>query len=143
MGIFYYVTCRNCGYQKEVREGPGMIGFARIYTLEKKFKDGEIDAPDDFKRLLDLGYHLRSKATYLCPKCKKWVVKDDIYIRELLHVSPYGTIREYKMHYLNGVPKCDDCNTELIDILNPRSSKTKCPKCGCNNMKSSHTGYID
>ncbi len=143
MGLVYQVTCRKCGYQITIYEGPGAIDYARDIFLEEKILNGDVEVPEDILRLLRSGYHLQSWTTYLCPVCKKWVIKRDIYIRELIQVSPYGTIREYKMHYLHGVPRCEDCNTELINILNHRSSKAKCPKCGSDYKKISQIGRTD
>lgn len=58
-------------------------------------------------------------------------------------LTPYGTIREYKVHYLDGNPNCEKCGTELEFILNLRSGKNRCPKCGTDNMKAGHFGFYD
>lgn len=145
MGTLFTVACRNkaCGWHKELREGPGMRTFADTLRLERAILNGEKDAPADIKDLLDKGFHLNSVATFLCPECKEWVTNRDPYIFEATHVSPYGTVRDYKMHYVYGPPKCNVCGAELIYIFNPRSSKNKCPKCGKDNMKARNTGYYD
>ena len=145
MGSFYYMTCRNkaCRYRVELREGPGMYLFAREKTLEKEILNGEIEASDEIKNLLNSGRKLNIVASYLCPTCREWQVENYPYILELIKVSPYGTIREYKVHFLNGKPKCKTCGGELDFILNPRSGKNRCPKCGTDNMRVSHFGYYD
>lgn len=145
MGILFSVACRNkeCKWHKVLREGPGMSSFADTCRLERSILSGEKEAPEDIKELLNKGYHLDCVKTFLCPKCKEWVNNRDPYIYEPIHVSPYGTVREYKMHYVYGHPKCDVCGTELVHILKPRSSKNKCPKCGQDNMRAKNIGYYD
>ena len=70
-------------------------------------------------------------------------IQRDPYILGKIHVSPFGTIRKYKIHYINEPPKCEKCGTELRFILNPRSSKNRCPKCGSNNMRIGNCGFYD
>ncbi len=145
MGCIFSITCRNkaCRYHAELREGPGMKLFALERNLEKDILSGKEEASDEIKALLKSGSKVRYVATYLCPTCKEWQVGHFPYILELIKVSPYGTIREYKVHYLNGKPKCKKCDAELEFILNPRSSKNRCPKCGTDNMRFSSVGYYD
>ena len=145
MGIFYHVTCRNktCRYSAEIREGPGMLLFARLKTMETDIKSGKKDAPADIKALLAAGYELKCVATYLCPVFKEWQTQKYPYVLEKTQVSPYGTIREYKVHYLGDEPKCKTCGTNLEFILNPRSSKNCCPRCGTSDMKVGPKGYYD
>ena len=145
MGKIYNLTCRNkdCGYHIEIREGCGMKLFSYKMTLEENIKSGEEDAPKEIKELLDQGLHIEIAATFLCPLCKEYINTKEPYILEKIHVSPYGTIREYKMHYIYNEPKCDKCGTKLIHILNPRSSKNKCPKCGCGEMRYGQPGFYD
>lgn len=145
MGRIFNMTCRNkaCRYHVELREGPGMILFAWVKTLERDILSGDEEASDEIKELLQSGHELDCVATYLCPVCHEWQVGCFPYILEKICVSPYGTIREYKVHYLNGKPQCEKCGTELEYILNPRSSKNRCPKCGSDNMKASHFGFYD
>ena len=145
MGSFYHMTCRNkaCRYSVELREGPGMYLFARQRAIEKEILDGKKEASDEIKNLLKSGCKLNIVANYLCPACQEWQVDNFPYILELIKVSPYGTIRDYKVHFLNGKPRCKKCGGELVFILNPRSGKNQCPKCGTDNMRFSGFGYYD
>ena len=145
MGRIYSMTCRNkaCRYHVDLREGPGMILFARTKTLECNILSGDEEAPDEIKCLLESGNELECVATYLCPTCQEWQVGHFPYVLELINVLPYGTIRDYKVHFVNGEPKCEKCNTVLKFILNPRSSKNRCPKCGTDNMKVGNFGFYD
>ena len=145
MGIFYYMTCRNkaCRYSVELREGPGMLLFAREKTLEREIMNGEREAPDEIKNLLKSGHELDMVGNYLCPTCQEWKVVRHPYILELIKVSPHGANIDYKVHFLNGNPKCEKCGGELEFIIRPRSGKNRCPKCGTDNMRVSHLGYYD
>ena len=145
MGIIYNVTCSNkaCRYHMSIREGAGMGSFRNIRIMEQRILNGEEDAPDTIKMLLQAGKHFNCNTTYLCPLCQEWINNNVPFIFEATHISPFGTIREYRLHYLNGKPQCSKCGTELIHIQNPRSSKTPCPKCGTDHMISRGTGYFD
>ena len=145
MGVFYRVTCRNseCRYSTELREGPGMMRFRWIKEKEIAIRNGDEEASDEIKALLNSGHGLECVATYSCPTCKEWKTIIHPYVLEKIRVSPYGSVREYSIHYLDDPPKCDKCGTELEFILNPRSSKNQCPKCGCKNMKVGAIGYYD
>ena len=145
MGRIFHMTCRNkaCRYSVELREGEGMRLFAWIKTLERDILSGKEAAPEEIYNLLKDGYGLECVATYLCPTCHEWQVGRFPYVLEKIRVSPYGTIREYNVHYLDGKPKCEKCGTELEFILNPRSGKNKCPKCGTDNMRVSQFGFYD
>lgn len=128
---------------RALREDPGMRLFARTKTLEDHIKSGREEAPQEIVDLLDTGHEIDCVATFLCPTCQEWQTKNDPYILEKIRVSPYGTIREYKVHFINEKPKCEKCGTVLTFILNPRSSKNKCPKCGTENMKVGSIGFYD
>ena len=145
MGKIFHMTCRNkaCRYRVELREGEGMRLFAWVKSLERDILSGKEAAPEEIINLLKNGNELECVATYLCPSCHEWQVGTFPYVLEKIRVSPYGTIREYKVHYLNGKPKCEKCGAELEYILNPRSGKNKCPKCGTDNMRVSHFGHYD
>ena len=146
MGTFYSVSCRNkaCRYHVELYDGPGMWRFAWVKKLERKIKLGEKEVPEEIRTLLNTGKTLDCVANYLCPCCKEWTTRFDVpYVFEAKHVSPYGTIREYEVHYLYGQPKCEKCGADLVYILNPRSSKNKSPKCGTDNMRVGQYGYYD
>ena len=145
MGILYNITCRNkdCRYHFEERVGPGWTLRRWIFDLRKEIIDGEEKAPQEIVEMLKKGCKLHCVSTFLCPTCKEWQTHDDPYIFEPIVVSPYGTIREYKIHYVYGTPVCEKCGTELEYIINPRSSKCNCPKCGEDNMKVSFCGYYD
>lgn len=145
MGTFYRLTCKNkdCRYSVELREGVGWTLFARDKNLQSEILNGEEDASDEIKDLLKNGYEIMSVTTFLCPVCKEYQINIDPFIFEPIHVSPYGTLREYKLHFVYGDPECEKCGTKLIHILNPRSPKNKCPKCGISEMKYGGAGYYD
>ncbi len=145
MGQSFQISCTNksCKYSFYLREGPGFFLFAQTKKLEDSIKNGETDAPEDIKSLLQAGKKLSCVTSYLCSNCQEWQTDSSPYIFEAIHVSPYGTIREYKIHYVYGKPKCKKCGKELIHILNPKSSKNKCPKCGQENMRVSFYGFYD
>ena len=111
------------------------IGFGMgCHSFEKAkwqiIKDGTFKVSDEITNLLEKGYMLEARAQYLCSTCKEWQTHEEPYILEPTIVSPYGTIREYKVHYLFDYPHCTKCGNDLTFILNPRSSKNPCPKCG-------------
>ena len=145
MGELFVITCRNkeCKYSVRVLEGPGMILFSEIKTLEQDILSGKEEASEEILNLLRDGNELECVSTYLCPKCHEWQGGRFPYVLEKKSVSPNGTILEYKIHYLNGTPKCKKCNTELEFVLNPKSGKNKCPKCGADNMQVDQLGYYD
>lgn len=139
MGWFYYVTCRNkaCRYSVKIYGGGGVRVFEKRKKLKEEILTGKKAASNKLKELLQSGELIEFRTTYLCPQCREWQVADTFYIFEAIHVSPYGTIREYKLHYLEGEPVCEKCGGHLIHILNPRSSKNPCPKCGTDHMRVS------
>ena len=145
MGCLYSIRCRNkdCRYRVIVRDKPGMMLFAKERDREEPILRGEECASEEIVRLLQQGLKLRYVATYHCPACQEWTNVESPYVLEKTHVSPYGTVREYKVHFLYGVPKCEKCGAGLIFLLNPRSSKNHCPKCGTDNMIVKLRGYCD
>lgn len=145
MGIIYNVSCRNkeCRYCFHVREGVGMRTFVWINKLEADIKEGKQEAPGDLVDLLVSGEGLMYEATYLCTTCHEYQNGEYPHVVELKKVTPYGTIRDYKAHYLDGEPKCKTCGNMLEYVLNPRSSKHKCPKCGTDSMRVSRFGRFD
>ena len=157
MGIFYHITCRNkeCRYHAELREGNNMYQCRKAKQMTEQIRSGELKVSDKIMQLLELkvsdkimqlleaGNKIQFVANYLCPKCCEFQTRGEPYLLEELHVSPYGTIREYKLHYIYGTPVCETCGSELYHILNPRSSKVKCLKCGRDNMKVGGMGYND
>ena len=145
MGRIFRVTCRNkeCRYSVELREGPGFVLFRRVKDLEQDIKCGKVEVPKTIAALLETGHEVNCVATYLCPVCREWQVGYEPYVFEIVKASPYGTIREYKVHHISGIPKCEKCGAELSFVLNPRSSKTPCPKCGTENMKIGSFWYYD
>ncbi len=145
MGKIFSLTCKNkeCSYSVQLREGPGFSLFARDKDLEKSILSGEEKVTDEIKALLEKGLNVNSVTTLLCPCCKEYQICMDPYIFEPIHESPSGTIKDYKIHFIYGDPCCEKCNTKLIHILNPRSSKNKCPKCGIGEMRYSETGFYD
>ena len=145
MGGYYSVTCRNkaCKYYIMIRAGVGMHVFREMRTMEQKIINGEIEADEKIKSLLQSGEHFKANAVYLCPECREWKNVDSYFIFEKVHVSPYGTVREYKLHYLNKEPVCEECGSKLVFILNPRAQTVPCPKCGTANMISRDKGNFD
>lgn len=145
MGGFVSVKCRNkaCKYHVMLRLGVGMHGFREMRTMEQKILSGEMEASEKIKALLQSGEHLDANAVYLCPKCRELVTDTSFFIFEPIHVSPYGTVREYKLHYLDKEPVCKECGSLLDHLLSPFSSKTPCPKCGTANMISRDKGTFD
>ncbi len=142
MGGFVSVKCRNksCKYHVMLRVGVGVQGLREAEVMEQRILNGEVEASDKIKSLLQSGEHLESNAIYLCPKCREWVTDNTYFVFEPIHVSPYGTIRKYKVHYLDKEPLCKECGSLLEYILSPFSSKTPCPKCGSDNMISRDKG---
>ena len=120
-----------------------MMNFARKMRLMAAILSGEEHVSPEIKKLLSDGLYLFSNGTYYCNECKEWKVISEPYIFEPAHVSPHGTIRDYKLHYVYNEPVCDACRTKVKFILNPRSSKNKCPKCGMDNMRYGGEGYFD
>ncbi len=125
------IRCSNpdChfGFQYKIGFGMGCPYFVRVGW---QIKDGTLKVDKEITDLIDKGYSVWGRAQYLCETCKEWQTLEDPYILEPTVVSPYGTIREYKVHYIFGNPKCEKCGKEVTFILNPRSSKNPCPKCG-------------
>ena len=144
MRWIYKIRCKNkqCGYCVELREGVGMFLFARNRNLEEQVKESR-NASSEILRLVDSGKHIESVTSYECPTCKEWLSIDEPFVFEELHISPYGTIREYQLHYLYDKPKCKKCNSELIHIQNVLSGKNTCPKCGLKSMEGRRLGLYD
>ncbi len=145
MGVLFSVTCRNkeCRYRIEIREGAGMVLSKKAYNYERDILSGKEKASDEIISLLKAGHKIHFVATYLCPTCREWQTGYYPYIFEPVVTSPNGTIRDYKVHFLNGEPKCEKCGTKLVFLLNPRSSKNCCPKCEEANMTTKFMGWYD
>ena len=107
MGGLLSVTCRNklCKYHVMLRLGVGFQGFRELRAMEQRILNGEVEVSDKMKSLLQSGKHLKANDVYLCPECCEWVTDNSYFVFEPIHVSPYGTVREYQLHYLNGKPK--------------------------------------
>ena len=125
------IRCSNpeCHYRFHYIIGFGM-GCPSFVKTEWKIKEGTLKVDKEITDLINKGYSVEGNAQYLCDTCKEWQTLENPYILETIAVSPYGTIREYKVHYIFGTPKCERCGNEVAFILNPRSSKNPCPKCG-------------
>ena len=145
MGRFYSLTCMNkdCNYHVDLREGPGMRIFVDVKSMELAIKEGKYEAPEDIKRLIDKGFQFWVVYTFMCPTCKEYQTCKEPFIFEPILVSPYGSVRDYKLHFLEDEPHCDECGSKLIFVPNPRSSKNKCPKCGIGEMEFHGWGYYD
>ena len=145
MGVFFPITCRNkdCKYNTTLYFGPGMMGFVKIRRLQESIMSGETEVSDEIMDLLNNGHSISSVHPHICNTCHEYVCVDTPFIFEVISASPYGTIREYKVHYVFDTPYCPKCNSKLEFILNPKSSKSKCPQCGSDNMKVGEIGYRD
>lgn len=112
------------------------------YSTTRRVKEtGE--AEDKIRDLIDKGAYVSYNAIYACPYCREWVDFTTPYIYEPIRVTPLGTVREYKMHYLRGNPICEKCGSDLYHIFNPLSTNNPCPKCGADNMKAIKVGSFD
>lgn len=120
----YYVTCRNkaCRYSVKIY-GDGDSGINKKQKkLEEEILNSKKAVSEKLRKMLQSGERIDFRTTYLCPQCHEWKVVDTFYIFEAIHVSPYGSVREYQLHYLEGEPVCKQCGGHLFHILNPRSS---------------------
>ena len=142
MGSIFSVTCRNkaCRYHVELREGVGMMGFARLKKLEDQIISGEVHAPT-VQDSLKNGSKLHCGGIYVCHECKEFKRNDAYYLIEDLVYSSYGTPR-YDVTFPFGVPECDTCGDKLEFIRNVLSSKVKCPRCG-GELKGRCAGCFD
>ena len=142
MGEMYSVTCRNknCRYHVHLREGVGMMGFARMKQFEQQIISGEVHNPAAQDSIHN-GAKLRDGGIYLCRKCKEFKRSNTYYLIENLVYSPYGTPR-YDVTFPFGEPTCDQCGDKLEFIRNILSSKVKCPRCG-GELKGRPAGCFD
>ncbi len=142
MGTKYSVTCKNknCKYHVELREGPGMIGFANMMRFRDQILSGEFSNPSVAEKLKN-GARIHTRGIYLCPKCKEFKSNDTYFLLENFTESPYGTIR-YDVTFPFDKPVCDVCDSELVYIKNIRSSKVKCPKCD-SELNARLSAYVD
>ena len=145
MGMSYKLTCTNeeCKYCATLLEGGGMYYFDVVKSIEEEILNGKREAPKEIVELVMSGNHFNGVASYLCPACREFISDCSFYIREKIHNSPDDTDGGYKMHYLDGKPKCPKCNSELVYIENPKSPKTKCPKCGHSSMQARIFSFFD
>lgn len=145
MGIVYKLTCTNeaCKYCATMHEGGGMYYFDVVQKIEEEVLTEERNAPEEIVELLKSGHHLNSVTSFLCPVCREFRSNSSFVIREKLLDSLTKTAVEYKMHYLDGKPKCPKCDSELIYIENLKSPETKCPKCGHPSMQIKRIGSFD
>lgn len=145
MSQLYNVTCRNkeCRYSFKVREGVGMRTFMWISPQEDDIKEGTREASGALADLLVSDDGLMHEATYLCPTCREYQNGRYPHVVELKKVTQFGTIRDYKVRFLDGEPKCSKCGSKLEYILNPKSGKHKCPKCGTDQMSVGSIGHFD
>lgn len=142
MGDIYSITCRNkdCRYHVSLRDGVGMMGFARLKNFEKALLEGEI-LNEKALTSIQNGARIKSGGTYLCPECKEFVSDNAYYLIENLTYSPFGTAR-YDVSFPFGEPCCQKCGSKLEFIRNVLSSKVKCPRCG-GELKSRVAGCFD
>ena len=144
------MICHYCGYSESQTKvcpecGSGFIRSFKAGTqqIEEEVLTEERNAPEEIVELLKSGHHLNSITSFLCPVCREFRSNSSFVIREKLLDSPNKTAGEYKIHYLDNKPKCSKCDSELIYIENPKSSETKCPKCGQPSMKIKRIGSFD
>ncbi len=139
MGEINCVTCRQCRYHAETREGVGWIGFMNLKKTEKAILNGELQCGEALMRLQN-GETLECGAAYLCPVCREFVSSNQLFCRK--NVAEEGEDDKYTYAFPFGLPKCETCDAELIFIPNIRSSKVKCPKCG-GDLKARLAGFFD
>lgn len=144
MGEILSITCRNkgCGYHVELRYGDGFGAFRWCRRIESEILEDKT-VSEEIKRLLNDGNHISRRGIYICPSCRDFVEIDSPYVYEPVRVTPYGTVREYKLHYIFEKPVCRKCSKDLKHIFNPLSSYNMCPKCGMDNMKARKVGHFD
>lgn len=145
MGMRYKLTCTNeeCKYCATLLQGGGIYYFDVVKSIEEEILNGKRAAPEKIVELVRLGNHFNSVASYLCPVCREFRSDCSFFIREKIHNSPSVMNDVYKMHYLDGKPKCPKCNSELVYIENPKSQKTNCPKCGHSSMQTKVVSFFD
>ncbi|AVM42207.1 hypothetical protein [Fastidiosipila sanguinis] len=132
MGSVYYLKCSNksCQYQFSLAEGYSMMEFSKKMDLQEDILAGNIYAPEKIKELLKSGHHLSTYATFLCPICKEWKSRKLLYVIETAISPDEDKIFDIKgIHFLDPIPKCGRCKTELKLLLDPLSSDNCCPKC--------------
>lgn len=139
MASIYNVACTNksCQYQFRLAVGSSMMEFAKEMDLQKDIIAGNIYAPEKIKELLKSGYHLSTDATFLCPICKEWKSRKLLYVIETT-ISPDEdkTFDIKEIHFIDPIPKCGRCKTELKIITDPTLDDNCCPKCETGNMKA-------
>lgn len=66
MGGFISVKCRNreCKYHVMLRVGVGVHALREIDAMEQRILNGEVEASEKLKSLLQLGEHLEANAVY-------------------------------------------------------------------------------
>lgn len=126
----------------ELQVGVGFSLFRKSRLLEDELKSDR-NADDKILELLDKGSHINYRAVYVCPHCREWVEYDNPYIFDPIRVTPLGTVREYKLRYLQEKPVCKECGSDLYHIYNPLSTNNPCPKCGADNMNAKYVGNWD
>ncbi len=139
MASIYNVECTNnaCQYQFSVTVGSTMMGFSKKMDLQEDILAGNIYAPEKIKELLKSGHYLSTKATFLCPICKEWKSRNILHVIETTISSDEDKIFDIKeIHFLEPIPKCGRCKTELKIIADPTSDDNCCPKCETGNMKA-------
>jgi|GEM_PF-3483646 len=149
MGTINSVTCCNktCRYHAELREGSGVIVFARERRLEEKIRNGDIEgvnpkAVEIIRNAPKLPFKVQTVGMYQCDECREF-----LNIREP-YVFDYEEYKEDDsrfivdgVYYLFQEPACPVCASRVRMIANIRSSKVKCPKCG--DELSCVSGYYD
>lgn len=124
--------------------GEGFQSGSSAWALTKKIKESR-EANEKILELIDKGESIHYRAIYACPCCREWYEYDSPYILDPIKVTPLGTLREYKLRYidLNENPVCDKCGSNLYHIYNPLSANNPCPKCGADNMDAKKVGNWD
>ena len=137
MGREVRVQCLDscCNYSKELRYQPGWVGIARLGHFREELLAGEEDYPEAVE-ILQNGGELQSHGVYLCPKCKEHVTSKAFYcityVSEAFEEYTYDGVEEdiYDVAFPFGIPKCDNCGTDLQYIDEDFFDSIKCPKCG-------------
>lgn len=142
MGQMFSITCENpkCRYHADLRQGPGIIAFARAMNYRDSVVSGEIKN-DDAKALFEHGAEIRTNGIYLCSHCKEFETNEIYFVADNLEDGPNDELL-YDAVFPFGTPKCSKCNGEMTLIKDILSPDVKCPKCGSTLIPES-IGFFD
>ena len=142
MGQLFTIVCENhkCLYHAKLRQGPGMLSFARAMDFRDAVVNGEIDNVYA-KSLFDTGAEIRTNGIYLCPHCKEFQTNEIYYVADNLEDGPNDEIL-YDAVFPFGEPRCSKCHAEMTLIKDILAPDVKCPKCG-STLRPESIGFFD